>query len=76
MRNLHSVKLARAFVNNVVVPRVKRGKAIVIILRKEKLWNVPELKGVVKYSAAEARAAHLTPNSPGGKAILKHFSED
>jgi hypothetical protein len=73
LRNLPSVELARAFVNNVVIPRVKSKKAIVIVTRKAQAWNLPHYEGVVVYTAGEARAAHLTPDSPGGRAILNHL---
>lgn len=74
LRQLHSVDLARAFVADHVVPKVRSGEAIVIVTRKAAVWNLPpELHGVVTYAATEARAAHLTPDSPGGRAILKHL---
>jgi hypothetical protein len=73
LRKMRSVDLARAFVKEFVVPRVERGDAIVIVTRKVASWNLPENAGVVVYSAAQARAAHLTPNSPGGRAILNHL---
>jgi hypothetical protein len=73
IRKLRSVDLARRFVADFVLPRVQSGEAIVIVTRKVKAWNLPEHPGVVTYSAAQARAAHLTPDSPGGKAILRHL---
>jgi len=73
LRNLRSVSLARAFVKQSVLPRVKRGKAIVIVTRKVRLWDLPRCSGVVKYTAGQAIGAHLTPNTPGGRAILKRL---
>lgn len=73
LRNLPSAKLARAFVRDVVMPRVQQRQAIVIVTRKFQEWDLPHVEGVVVYSAAEARAAHLTPDSPGGHAILGHL---
>ena len=75
LRKLRSVDLARTFVTEFVLPRVERGEAIVIVTRKVKSWSLPELPGVITYSAAQARAAHLTPNTPGGRAILSHLRE-
>jgi len=73
VRKLKSVDLARRFVADFVLPRVQSGEAIVIVTRKVAAWNLPERPGVVAYSAAQARAAHLTPESPGGLAILRHL---
>jgi len=73
IQQLHSVALARAFLQNIVIPRVERGEAIVIIARHAKAWSLPEHPRVVRYSGQEARAAHLSPESPGGRAILEHL---
>jgi hypothetical protein len=73
LRKLRSVDLARSFVKDSVVPRVQRGEAIIIAMRKVAIWNLPELSGVVTYTRGQARGAHLAPNSPGGRAILKHL---
>jgi hypothetical protein len=73
LRKLQSVSLARAFVAEHVLPRVQRGEAIVIVTRQVRAWNLREQPGVVTYSATKARAAHLTPDSPGGRAILQHL---
>lgn len=70
LRQLHSVALARAFVSEHVLPRVRRGDAIAIVTRQASTWNLPDHARVIKYSPQEARAAHLTPDSPGGRAIL------
>ncbi len=74
-RQLRSVELARQFVSRVVVPRVRRGKAIAIVARKANLWGLPDLPGIVRYTAGEARGAHLTPNSRGGRLILERLAE-
>ncbi len=67
------VRLAREFVADLVLQRVQDGKAIVIVTRKVAQWNLPKHDGVVTYNPAQARGAHLTPESPGGRAILKHL---
>jgi hypothetical protein len=74
IRDLRSVTLARSFVCDIVVPRVRRGEAIVIATRQAKIWNLPKHSGVVNYNGQQARAAHLSPNSPGGSAILRHLA--
>lgn len=73
LRNLCTVKLAKSYVSEFVFPRVRQRKAIVIVTRKVKEWNLPHLDGVFTYTSGQARGAHLTPDSPGGRAILRHF---
>ncbi len=73
VRDLQSVKLAHQFVNDYVLSRVKKSKAIVIVTRQTKVWNLPQHSGVIQYGAREARSAYLTPASRGGEAILKHL---
>jgi hypothetical protein len=73
VRKLRSVDLARHFVTDFVLPRVQSSEAIAIVTRKVAAWNLPEHRGVVTYSSGQARAAHLTPDSPGGRAILRHL---
>ncbi len=75
LRRLRSVELARTFVSAVVVPRVKRGEAVAIVARKAELWGLPKHPGVVHYSGQQARAAHLTPDSDGGRLILRRLAE-
>jgi hypothetical protein len=74
IRDLQSVKLARYYVKDYVLPRVANDKAIAIVTRQASVWNLPEHSGVIRYSGQEARAAHLSPSSPGGKAILGHIT--
>ncbi len=73
-KKLLSVSLVQDFAKTYVMPRVRLGKAIVIVTRKSKQWgDLSSDGGVIVYSGQEARAAHLTPHSAGGKAILKHL---
>lgn len=71
LTQLASVKLARSFVTDFVLPKVRENEAVLVITRKVKNWGIVPEKGVVQYSHTEARAAHLTPNSRGGSAILE-----
>ncbi len=73
LRRLPSVQLARSFVHDTVLPKVKRGEATLIVTRKAALWQLPKHPGVVVYRGAEARAAHLSPKSKGGRAILRRL---
>ena len=75
LEKLTSVNLAREFVKDVVIPRARDGKAVVIVTRQVKAWKLPEdlPPNVIRYNPAEAQAAHLSPNSRGGRAILDHL---
>ena len=70
LSKLKSVTLAKIFVRDFVVPRVKRGEAIVVVLRKVPLWELPQIPGVILYEGKQAQGAHLDPDSAGGSAIL------
>ena len=73
LRDLPSVDMARRFVREVLLPKVRAGDAIAIVTRQARAWDLPSIPGVVTYTAQQARAAHLTPDSPGGTAIIKHL---
>lgn len=70
---LRSAQLARAFVSEYVLPRVKNGQAIVVVARKTKVWNVPGMSGVTNYDKNEAISARLNMKSRGGLAIHDHM---
>ncbi len=70
---LQSVSLAQNFVHDVVLSRVTDGKAIVIAIHKAKVWNLPKHSGIVSYSRKKSQAASLSPESRGGRAILRHL---
>jgi hypothetical protein len=74
IRDLPSVQLARNYVHDFVMPRVRQKEAIIIVTRQVRVWDLHPGEGVIVYSPIEARAAHLTPNSPGGRAIITHLS--
>lgn len=73
-KKLESAKLARDFVNNIVLPKVEQNEAILIVTRQVKEWNLPEHENITVYSNGEARGAHLSPSSRGGKAIIDRLS--
>ncbi len=79
LQRLESVRLAGEFVQQTVVERVRTKQAIAIVTRQVGRWNqylpddLQEEHGVIRYSPREARAAHLTPTSRGGRAILRHL---
>jgi hypothetical protein len=76
LKKLPSVQLARSFVHDVLVPRVRRGEATIVVTRKARLWRLPKLRGIVHYEGSESRAAHLSPTSRGGQAILARVAPD
>lgn len=72
-KTLPSAQLARRYVHDAVLPRVKAGEAIVVVTRMTRVWELPKLDGVIQYDRTEARGAHLGPATPGGRAIVKHL---
>ena len=79
LRQLPSVHLAKDFVRRTVAKRVQAQEAIVIVMRQVKNWNqclpddLQEDHGVVRYTAS-ARAASLSPDSSGGRAICANWA--
>lgn len=73
LSKLRSVALARAYVNDVLLPRVRASKLLLIVVRQAERWGLRRGKGIVVYEGSETRAAHLTPRSRGGRAILRHL---
>ena len=82
LQQLSSVDLAKDFVGKTVAKRVRARDAIAIVTRQVKVWNqclpddLEERHGVIRYTALEARAASLSPNSSGGRAILHKLGVD
>ena len=74
-RKLRSVELAHDYVNDVLRPRSEAGEVLIVVMRHSKEWGLSKVKNVVVYEGAARRAAHLTPNSEGGKRILKFLRE-
>lgn len=71
--NLQSVELMKDFVEKFVIPRAKADECTVVITRKVKEWGVGRGKNVILYGPGEARGAHISPQTRGGKAILKRL---
>ncbi len=57
-----------------VVPKAKRGEAVIIVTRSVRGWGLPIHKNIVVYEGAESRSAHLTLNSRGGKMIARRIA--
>lgn len=57
-----------------LVPRANRGEAVIVVSRQAATWGLDELSdAIVCYSNTEARGAHLTQNTRGGKLILNRL---
>ncbi len=75
LSKLKSVKLMKDFVNEVLVPKAKKGDACIIATRSVSHWELPNnVDNIVIYSGAASRAAHLTLNSEGGKIIANFLN--
>lgn len=72
--SLPSAQLAQTFVHEELVPRARSGKCLLVVTRGVSKWKLAEHKNIVMYGATEARSAHLSPESRGGKAIFKFLS--
>lgn len=63
--------VARPNENMSYISRIaQRHLDFLIVTRQARSWGLPPEDGVIVYTGTQARAAHLTPDSPGGKAIL------
>ena len=70
---LPSIQAMLDFVHHVLLPKVKRDKAVIIVTRSGKFWDLPNHDNIIVYLKAEAQGAHLTIKSRGGKAIAKQI---
>lgn len=73
INELRSVDLMKSFVQDVLHRRISKGEVTAIVTRKAKYWGLEESKGVVIYSAQEARGAHISTNTRGGSAIIERL---
>ncbi|OQZ03028.1 MAG: hypothetical protein B6D34_09235 [Candidatus Brocadia sp. UTAMX1] len=74
LKVLPSVKVMQNFVHEVLIPKAKDGKVIIIATRSVKKWQLPKHKNIITYEGGETRSAHLSPSSRGGMAIANHLS--
>lgn len=70
---LRPAALARRFVHEVVLPRAQARDALVVVTRQAPAWGLTAGPGVVVYEGMARRAAHLGPDSAGGRALIKHL---
>jgi hypothetical protein len=77
IRDLESVKMAKKFVETILTPRAEAGGCTLIVTRQVEEWGFPrgakERGNVFVYRGGETQGASLSPNSRGGKAILRHY---
>ena len=74
VEKLPSVKMVRKFVRESLVPDASAGRRTLIVTRQAKAWGLRPVTGkVVVYEGGETRGASLSPNSRGGKAILRRY---
>jgi len=71
VKKMRSLKLMFDFVHGYVVPKAKKGKAIIIVMRHVNMWNLPRHPNIIKYKGSQALGASLSLKSPGGKKIAK-----
>ena len=73
---LRSVSLMRSFVQEHLFPRAESGDALLIVTRQAQQWGIEPTENVVVYGGAEARSAHLSPRSRGGRAMAERLGLD
>lgn len=78
VEKLPSARLAMEYVRTEVVRRVEEENATLIVARRVRDWNQrnclsDKLKGNERFIDEANRWGSLNPNTPGGKAILRHF---
>lgn len=73
LATLASVRLVQRFVEEVLVPKARAGRAVLVVTRGASLWRVREDDNIVVYSGGEPRGAYLGPKTRGGAAIARHL---
>jgi hypothetical protein len=70
---LESKNLVCQYVEEVLVPRTRQGDALLIATRQAAAWPLPQRsnRNMIAFTAGQARGAHLTMNTEGGKAMLQ-----
>jgi len=57
---LASTEKVLQHVHKVILPKVKKDKALVIVMRKSKEWGLPNHKKIIKYKGPATRGGYLT----------------
>lgn len=74
LNTLRSVQLAKAFVQEELLPRARSGDCLLVVTRAVGNWRLPSHENVIAYTPTEARGAHLGRKSRGGAAILRFIT--
>jgi len=74
IRGLASIAAMKKFVHEVLVPEAKRGKSLLIVTRRSKAWGIRQAKNIIIYRGSEPRAGSISPDSRGGKALIKFLN--
>jgi len=77
INKLPSIQTAKRFVHQAILPDARHGRKVIIVTRQARNWGLDkeDSEYVCVYDSTQARGASLSPNSPGGKAILRHYEE-
>lgn len=73
INKLPSSKIMKAYVKNFLFEKAEREEITIIVTRSARNWDISRRKNVIIYGTSEARSAHLSLNSSGGKAIAKQI---
>lgn len=73
LHKMPSVAAARSYVKELLLPRSNAGDVTIIVARAGETWGLSSQPNVIIYDRFEARGAHLTPDSSGGRAIVSAF---
>ncbi|WP_226164035.1 hypothetical protein [Hymenobacter terricola] len=73
--NLESKTLVCQYVKEELVPRAIAGNALIVATRRAAEWQLPtrQNRNIIAYTAGQARGAHLTMNTNGGRAIMQRL---
>ena len=71
---LQSVQVARAYTQDVLVPKAARGDVTLVVTRHVRTWGVKPGSNVVIYEGTETRGARISPGSRGGDQIIAALS--
>ncbi len=77
-QELPSAQIAKDYVQSVILPKAKAGKALLIVARQVRNWGfLPEdaSENIIIYSRGESRGANVSSGSRGGKAIINWLSQ-
>lgn len=70
LKKLPSVKLIQSYVHEILIPKARQDQISIVVMRQAEAWGLSAAKNIVVYGGSESRAAHLSPDSRGGKAIV------